>query len=696
MSAVPTSALLVLCNQTLRGRLVESPIVGSVEPIEACAKYAADVETDAMWFADDVGHARNRLDELKSGGVAAVREKLNARVIPGGVDLQKSAYGMKKSLYGYASDVDGIHRRAQKCVSRVETLLASIRSCSTVISDIAAVIHARGVYEWNVGPPAEMPEPTLSSMTAGLDAKQLAVHRQQLHTLYGAQWTGAALEWRGLLASIETQQEAWERLYEERVSAEERLIAGLTDTTVGHLMSVGGPEISQQRLAVSHGIAGELWGQPVGEMPEVRKSHPGLESLIDSSSGEHVWETPPRPEVIAANWNTLSHDERQRLIEEVPWVIGNLPGLPLGVRDAANRRMVEIYQQYPQALAPAQLKLLAEISDILNREHSQIAAYGESRPPIQVGALDLLTAVPKTMVVYGDADSAEHMTVQVPGMNSDAPGALESWDRASLNLVSTQVNVTGRENQGAVIAWLGYDTPDIPLSGDWGVLGSNAAETGAERLALELDGLHVARDGTSAINVLAHSYGTTVATIALTNTIYSVDSLIMLGSAGLDTKHVPSLEVLNVKEIMPGQKAVFTTHADADRLAALGAGVSGRGLPNPQARAPLGLQNFSPVYEGALSFSSEGDAARELEITDGHSTIGEGIKPGLLGSTASRGHGYLDDRTQALDSVAQITTGQISAELLASFLRTTGSSVSLVGYSGGLYLPQRLTEEAQE
>jgi hypothetical protein len=191
--------------------------------------------------------------------------------------------------------------------------------------------------------------------------------------------------------------------------------------------------------------------------------------------------------------------------------------------------------------------------------------------------------------------------------------------------------------------------------------------------------------------VLAHSYGTTVVTIALTQVLHPVDTLTMLGSAGLDTKEVVTLDDLNVREISPGQKAIYTTQAAGDQLAPLGAGAAGRGQPNPDATDPFGLHRLSPVYGGALSFSVEGDLARGLAPTDGHSMIGEGEDRGLWGMSASTGHGYVDQGTQSLDTIAKITTGRIDHELGASFTRTEAQCVEIhANPTSGLALPRRM------
>lgn len=669
-----------------------TPVFGSVDEIDAAGDFVQDVATDAMRYTVDVRNAQMALGSASSAGVAKIRAKLDERLLPGAAAVYRSAGDAKRAFDSYASEVDRIHRDAGKAVRDVNEALATIRTQAAQIEEIASLIRVPAPYAWNAGAPGTLPQPQLGDQARDLDADERALAVEHLRGMHEWQWTLAASLWHHAIEDIDSAKARWAKLIEDRRDAEGRLVKALSDTTIGQLISVSGDDLASRRFTIATGISGELWGAS-DEAPEIAKSHPLLKKLLGSESGEHVWDAPPDPAEVAARWERLSDDERRRLIDEAPWIIGNLPGLPFNVRDEANRKMVEFYQQHPQSLTPEQLKLMADIRNIIKLEELEKVQRGSARPSIQIVALDMTGEVPKAAVGYGDLDTATHTTWQVPGMNSDAHLALEGWDEASRNLYKAQGNVSGFSGSNAVVAWLGYDTPDHPLSGDFGVLDSKSAGAGAARLAAELDGAHAARgagrNGLPTVSVLAHSYGTTVATIALTQVKHAVDSLTMLGSAGLDTEKVPDYGVLNVKETAPGQKAIYTTHASADQLAPFGAGASGRGQPNPEAVAPFGVHRFSPVYEGGLSFSSDGDPAQNLKRTDGHSTIGSGEKPGMVGMSASEGHGYLDPETQSLASVAQITTDRISGDLAQSFARTEAECTDLIMGRGGTFAPIR-------
>ncbi|RGE19474.1 alpha/beta hydrolase [Leucobacter sp. wl10] len=655
-----------------------TPVFGSVAEVGAAAGFASEVAADATWYALSAQQARLSLDGVASDGVDGVREKVGDRLIPGANTLHRSATEAKKAFDAYAAEVDRIHSEASSVVREVGDQLATIRSQAAAIEDIASLIRVPAPYSWNAGAPGAMPDPQLGFGSEELEAGERRIAVQQLRAMHEQGWLAAASRWRAAIEAVDSATGRWSALIEDRGRAEARLVGALDATTIGRLLSVSENDRASRRFTVATAISGELWGTS-GGAPALVKEHPLLTGPLGSASGEGVGEAPTDPEAVAAAWAGLNDDERRRLIDEAPWVIGNLPGLPFAVRDEANRRLVEYYRSYPQELTPDQLELLAAVCEILKREESDLVRYGSARPPVQLVALDMTGEAPTIAVSYGDLDVARYTTWEVPGMSSDARRALASWDEASRNLYEAQQSKLSLTDPtaNAVVAWLGYDTPDLPYEGDFGVLGSASAATGAARFAAELDGARAAREsgkrGAPATGVLAHSYGTTLAAIALTRVRHPVDTLTMLGSAGLDTRLVGGLDELRVAEAAPGQKAIYTTHASGDRIAPFGAGISGRGQPNPSARAPFGAQLNSPVYEGAFVFSSEGDPLSGLKPTDGHSTIGEGERRGLIGVSASTGHGYLDRRTQSLDSVAQITTGRIGAELGAS-LRRAGDS----------------------
>ncbi len=77
------------------------------------------------------------------------------------------------------------------------------------------------------------------------------------------------------------------------------------------------------------------------------------------------------------------------------------------------------------------------------------------------------------------------------------------------------------------------------------------ARAGASRLNKALDGLHSLRTE-STLNVVAHSYGSTTASLALSDSSVRVDTFVVIGSAGL-SPDIRSVDDINADEVYAGQ-----------------------------------------------------------------------------------------------------------------------------------------------
>ncbi|QNE34732.1 alpha/beta hydrolase [Leifsonia shinshuensis] len=370
---------------------------------------------------------------------------------------------------------------------------------------------------------------------------------------------------------------------------------------------------------------------------------------------QEFWKHPPSPDKVAKWWSGLGDAAREAFQAAAPGVLGNLAGLPYGVRHRCNMTVYSAVKDLP-GRTPEQQKVLDALKQVLSDPLASLVSFNLDAP------------VPMVAVGYGDLDTADTVTWAAPGMNSDAAEATQSWSRAARNLYYEQVELDYSRTH-AVVGWLGYDTPDLAS-----VNNPALAQDGSWRFANELDGTHATRTAHSAaqfpyVSVVAHSYGTTMAADALTRVKHDVDSFTMLGSAGIDTHVVASLTDLHVKH-PGGQPAIFTTAAEQDLLAPFGSALGGRAEPNPEALRSEGTGwativiglNVPQSMGGAQSFSSEGavlPSGEVLKQTKGHSTLGahtDGWNP--LNGIAPEGFGYLDKDTEALRNTGYTTIGQ--------------------------------------
>ncbi|WP_431245653.1 alpha/beta hydrolase [Leifsonia xyli] len=373
----------------------------------------------------------------------------------------------------------------------------------------------------------------------------------------------------------------------------------------------------------------------------------------DPALAQQFWDHPPSPEAVSGWWARLGATMRAAYIKAVPGIVGNLPGVPYKDRNVANLNSLNAAAKSPN-LTDAQRKVLDAMGKALDAPAKGV--------PVQLVAFNFFTEPPMLAVGYGDLDNCAPTTWCVGGMAFGAKDALLDWSQAGKNLWNAQKQLD-RDSSPGVVACFEYDNPDAAS-----VNFSDSAKKGAARFAAELDGNAEVRNGFftpySPISVTAHSYGTTMASIALTRVKTKIDSLVMVGSAGIDTAVVPSVSAIRAAH-------VYTTAATPDRLAPVGAAFSGRANPNPGVTLPTGES-----IGGAQAFSSDGDG-KKLEPVDGHNPIGKkGGSPNPLNGNAepSEGHGYYDLNTQSLNNMAAVTTGHL--ERLSGALTDTGTQAA--------------------
>jgi predicted alpha/beta hydrolase family esterase len=366
----------------------------------------------------------------------------------------------------------------------------------------------------------------------------------------------------------------------------------------------------------------------------------------DPDLAKSLWEDPPDAAAVAAWWKGLTKSEQERLIKDAPTIIGNLNGVPYSERNTANQVALAEAEKDPN-LTSEQKKALAQVKLALSQG-------GKGGAPRSLVDFNLAAKPPLAAVAIGNVDTADDVTVAVPGMATDVSSSMATWTTAAQNLANQQNNIDPGHTH-AVIAWIGYQTPplDVSILGGLGndrsgaapdsVMANHLAQRGAPRLASELDSIQDARvgEGMAAprVAVVAHSYGTTTAAYALTETKYDVSSVDFVASAGIDSNAVPNASYLHVATAN-GHEQVYTSQATNDDIATIGRLGSGRADP----------QNGS---FGSIIYSSDG--AGSYVSVEGHDAIGSG--PTVTLFSAGAGHGYFDLRTESLRNMAVATTG---------------------------------------
>nr|WP_228494941.1 alpha/beta hydrolase [Clavibacter sp. VKM Ac-2873] len=381
------------------------------------------------------------------------------------------------------------------------------------------------------------------------------------------------------------------------------------------------------------------------------RAHPALELQVMDAS----------PERVVSWWAAKDRKHQRALIRNSPALVGNLDGVDYASRDAANRAQLrtelrterDAVAAHPgDADARARLTALTAIRAALEPRAGTGGGTAPKRWLVTLSHRD----PPLAAIAVGDLDTARQVTFTVPGMGTYTDD-MQLWTETAQNVFDAQASV-GAPAAHAVVAWIGYRTPPPGVDATLG----DYAERGAPLLASEIAGLHAARDDgdLASVNVIAHSYGSTMAADALAARDLGVDSFVMLGSAGVEDG-IDDARALHARHVYAGEAA------DDDEA------VWGR-LSRQDPRAP----GF-----GATVISVDGDPARGLLPVTTHApvlhspwnddpdsrawtTIRDPAERAAEFAAHEKTYGYLDAGTESLRNAAIATTPHATATLDAA------------------------------
>jgi hypothetical protein len=142
----------------------------------------------------------------------------------------------------------------------------------------------------------------------------------------------------------------------------------------------------------------------------------------------------------------------------------------------------------------------------------------------------------RVVEAFGDLEHAEHIAVLVPGCGPSLSDFTTSPSKASprknARSLLAELRRIAPETKTAVVAWVGYDTPEvINLS----AVRSERAEVGARDLARLTTLLPAKAD----VTLICHSYGSV--TCGLAAKAARAENLVALGSPGMDASTAADL-----------------------------------------------------------------------------------------------------------------------------------------------------------
>lgn len=259
---------------------------------------------------------------------------------------------------------------------------------------------------------------------------------------------------------------------------------------------------------------------------------------------------PPAAADVSQLWKLLDAAHQSALVKAAPQVVGNLEGVPYDVRGTANRldlrRTISSaeHRLRTERGKAARVALKRQLTTLDNVEKALTKRDGATRTLVSLDpAVDA-----KASIVVGDLSTAKYVSVLVPGMYMAVGEQIEAWSAVAQDLYDQQTRFlmrlggrgTTKHTPGvAVVAWIGYQTPVLTNIG-----GLTLAEQGADSLERTLLGIQSLRSSNPPyLSVLAHSYGSTAALLALERGTVTVDALALMGSPGSDAQSVRDLGV---------------------------------------------------------------------------------------------------------------------------------------------------------
>ncbi len=243
---------------------------------------------------------------------------------------------------------------------------------------------------------------------------------------------------------------------------------------------------------------------------------------------------PPLPAsapAVAVWWAGLTPAARSATASGWPGLAGGIDGIPAGVRDAVNRRLLAAAVQDAQrayARSP-EYETYAHLSARARLLRLQALAAAVRPPGTQLLLFDP-NGDGEAVVSTADVQSSRSVAVMVPGMSN------ELADVPALTRDARRLAAAAGPG-AAVVAWLGYDAPDVHQ-----VASDGRARSGSWALQRFIAGLRSTAARVQHVTVLGHSYGSLVAGLAAKRGL-AADDLVLLASPGVEASRASQLRL---------------------------------------------------------------------------------------------------------------------------------------------------------
>jgi hypothetical protein len=323
-------------------------------------------------------------------------------------------------------------------------------------------------------------------------------------------------------------------------------VVQISPSAVSHSVPISVFEVPRTPSEVSSltgiSLLSALATLPSDKVASFVTSHPGVISRLLANQ--------PAATEVTSWWSSLGTSARDSLATSAPHLVGNLNGLPTRVRDVANLTWVNqsmaALKASSRVVGGRALSLDTQYElHMLTQVHAALAPKGG--PPRSLLSIDT-AGQGKAAIVLGNLDTADYVTYMVPGMFFTVDGQVKAWTGDADDLYTQQVAWLNRldpvapghkQKTVAVVAWMGYQTPDLT---DIGSL--DLANKGRDELAQTVEGMQAERAADLPYTtIVAHSYGSTAALMALNQYDFSVNALAVVGSPGSSVQSAKDLHV---------------------------------------------------------------------------------------------------------------------------------------------------------
>ncbi len=516
-------------------------------------------------------------------------------------------------------------------VPRCPVMLSTTLGAQGLASDLRAVaIAVRNVEEWVSG----LAAPEWMADTAEAHAHAVTAFSERVEGSRAA-FDGAVMAADRLENRLQRLFQRLMRLHRRRSLINEAIdaLSADIDSATGDARDEEFKRRAEQLVRRVHRHRSDVldWMQSLADTEA--EFIDALQAVDSVGEGQRQADTVPSPDVdalanqlrafaglpvaVAAWWRTLTRAQKNALGTALPGLVGNTNGIPAAARDEVNRGALARdlaclrRREADGQLTGAEKDRLRNAKDI----DKALRKYDDERDPATGGALTHLLAYTPgahsgdggVAIGFGNPDTADHVSVNVPGLTSDSSSTSGNLDKTFALHTGA---VKAGEGSVASVYWCDYDAPsgnplnvfDPESQVDFdGVAFTHKAEVGGDRFADFVGGLHATDKGDPEhLTAIGHSYGSTAVGHALKDGMV-VDDAILIGSPGQPTD---TAGALTSADVWVGSK-------DRDPVSLLGTG--DRGGPGPLTQGPLGHDPADAAFGGTRFHTGDGsDKAQDL------------------------------------------------------------------------------------